>query len=703
MLDARGAAVPTIIHWGADLGDLDTDRLEELAEQSVPPVGPSSIDSPLRVTLVPLLADGWTGQPGLDGRHDTADALAHALRRPALTLASVEFTPLGVVHVHLHDLADGTATLAVLVELELTPQGALRSRTTVTNLGDTPFELMALATTLPLPATARERLDFSGRWAHERQAQRAPLQHGTWLRESRHGRGGHDDSFVTVAGAPGFGFRSGEVWAAHLAWSGDTRTWIDGTATGHTALGLGELLSPGEVRLAPGARHESPWTLGAWSDEGLDGISHRFHAWFRALDAHPSGPRPLTLNTWEAVYFDHDEGRLIALAEAAASVGVERFVLDDGWMTGRVDDSRALGDWTVDATKWPRGLAGIVSAVTDLGMQFGLWVEPEMVSLDSMLAREHPDWILRESTTRLPLPWRHQLTLDFGNPAVRTHVIDAIGSLLSDYDIGYLKWDMNRDLLGGSTHAHVIGLYEVIDAIRATHPEVEIESCSSGGARIDAGILERVQRVWPSDTNDPLERFIIERSTALLVPPEYLGSHVGAGTAHTTGRTHALSFRLAAALFGHAGIEWDVASLAPADHKALADWAACYRQFRGLLHSGTVVNGDSESHRFVRGVVSADRREALFTIAALGSSPASIPPPDLLPGLDPALEYRIEPVTLGGGPVLYGGTSPSWWSAGSARASGAVLGARGIVLPLLMPEQALVLHLTTVTGQYARR
>ena len=673
--------MPAIIHWGADLGDLSDPELRLLADASFPPVGPSAVDIPTRPGLIPLLADGWSGQPGLDGRHDAKDAAASRPRRPALTTVAVERSSPAALRVHLEDSADGTPVLAVTVDLELSPHGVLRSRLTVTNLAATPFELANAAVSLPLPAAARERLDFTGTWAHERQPQRAAIEQGTWLRESRHGRGGHDDAFVIAAGTPGFGFRHGEVWAAHLGWSGDARTWVDSTTTGRQLLGLGELLAPGEVRLAPGASYESPWVLAAWSDRGLDGVAERFHGWFRGRPAHPRGPRPLTLNTWEAVYFDHEEGRLVALAEAAASIGVERFVLDDGWMTGRVDDTRALGDWTVDAAKWPSGLHPLVDRVRALGMQFGLWVEPEMVSLDSDLARAHPEWILREHATRLPRSWRHQQVLDLGNPAVREHIVAAMSALLTEYDIAYLKWDMNRDLLGGSAHAHVLGLYEVLDTLRSAFPAVEIESCASGGARIDAGVLDRVQRVWPSDTNDPLERFTIERWTALLVPPEHLGSHVGAGTAHTTGRTHALSFRLAGALFGHAGIEWDVAAADPEDRTALTTWAARYREFRELLHTGVVVNADTAGDRLVRGVVSPDRREALFTVAALGTSAVATPLPERLPGLDPELVYRVEEVEFEGGVDAAGFT-----------ATGAVLAAHGIQLPPLLPERAVVLH-----------
>jgi len=693
VLDARGAAVPTVIHWGADLGPLSHAQLEALAVASVVPVGPSSPDLPTRPSLVPLLADGWTGQPGLEGHHRASDAASAPVRRPTLTTSAVELTSDASVRIQLVDAGDGSAVLAVTIDIELSPQGVLRNRTTVTNLSSEAFDVTRAATTLPLPAAAREQLDFTGTWAHERQPQRSMIRQGTWLRESRHGRGGHDDAFLLIAGSPGFGFRSGEVWAFHLATSGDTRLWLESTATGHTVVGLAELVDAGEIRLSRGESYVSPWSMAVWSDRGLDGISERFHGWFRALPAHPRGPRPLTLNTWEAVYFDHDEQRLLALAEAAASVGVERFVLDDGWMSGRVDDTRALGDWTVDATKWPNGLHALVTRVTALGMQFGLWVEPEMVSLDSDLARRHPEWMLREHATRLPVSWRHQYLLDLANPAVRDHIVAAVSALLDEYDISYLKWDMNRDMVGGSTHAHVVGLYEVIDRLRERYPRVEIESCSSGGARIDAGMLERVQRVWPSDTNDPLERQSIERWTSLLVPPEYLGSHVGAGTAHTTGRTHSLSFRLATALFGHAGIEWDVANLSPDEHAALADWAARYRQFRPLLHTATVVNADTTPDRLVRGVVSPDRRQALFSVATMLAPSVAVPMAERLPGLDPALTYRVRPVLLAGGPLCHAGTDPAWWSNGQLVASGAELGRHGVVLPLLMAEQAAVLHL----------
>ncbi|MBH0098120.1 alpha-galactosidase [Salinibacterium sp. NSLL150] len=700
VLDARGTGVPSITHWGADLGELDRDELAALADSRERAIGPSSIDEPFRLSIVPLLAEGWTGLPGLEGRHDrAAGASGGRVRRPSLQTASIEHPTPDRISVTLVD----DDALSLTIDFELSAAGVLRSRSRLTNTATEAFELSSLATVLPLPPVARERLDFSGIWAAERQPQRSAIDYGTWLRESRHGRRGHNDSFLTVSGTPGFGFRHGEVWAVHAGTSGDTRVWIDRLALGYTTVGIAELLSPGEVRLATGDTHETPWAYAAWSNAGLDGLSDRFHDWFRSLPAHPSTPRPLTLNTWEAVYFDHNFDQLAALADAAADVGVERFVLDDGWMTGRTDDKRALGDWTVDATSWPEGLAPLVDRVTASGMQFGLWVEPEMVSLDSELAREHPEWILRDDDRPLPKSWRNQHVLDLDNPAAREHVRDAIAALLDEYAISYLKWDMNRDLLGGSVHRHVAATYLLMDELRERYPHVEIESCASGGARVDAGVLERVQRVWPSDTNDAHDRFSIMRWTNLLVPFEYLGSHVGSSPAHTSGRSLSLGFRLATALMGHSGIEWDLTTTTAEEQEALRTWASAYRSLRGLIHSGRVVRSELSADPIITGVVAEDINgvvaDALYWVTSLTTPTDSVPTARRLPGLDPHRMYRITPVDVGAEAATYPGTAPAWWHDGELTLSGAALGSVGLTLPILHPDEALVLRVTAVGGE----
>ena len=311
--------------------------------------------------------------------------------------------------------------------------------------------------------------------------------------------------------------------------------------------------------LGTGEEYATPWLYAVWSDRGLDGLSAALHAWQRARPGHPASPRPVVLNTWEAVYFDHGLERLTGLADTAAELGVERFVLDDGWFRGRRDDSAGLGDWYVDEDVWPDGLAPLIEHVRGRGMEFGLWVEPEMVNADSDLFRAHPDWVLGVPG-RLPPEWRRQQVLDLANPDCFAYLLERLDALLGEYDIAFLKWDHNRDLVEARVHAQTLAVYRLLDELRARHPGVEIESCASGGGRVDLGILERTDRVWASDSNDALERQAIQRWTGLLLAPELVGAHVGPPRAHTTGRTHDLSFRVATALFGHFGFEWDVSA-----------------------------------------------------------------------------------------------------------------------------------------------
>lgn len=668
VLDTRGTAA-RILHWGPGLGDhLPTE------DPFVPAVPPSSIDVPLRLSLLPSLSEGWTGRP---------------------SLSAGEFRLIGA---HSQDdntvlvrHASADSTQEVTTELELSPQGVLRLRHRLANRGAGEIVLPCLDVLLPIPDEASELLDFTGLWSHERQPQRAPLRHGVWSRESRHGRPGHDDAFLMTAGEPGFGFRKGRVWAVHLAWSGDKRIWAERSALGYGVLGAGELLSPGqiggEVRLAPGESYETPWLVAVFSDTGLDGLSDRLHPWIRAHS--PARlPRPVVLNTWEAVYFDHDLGVLSDLADAAASVGVERFVLDDGWFAGRRDDKRALGDWYVDSSLWPEGLHPLIARVKKAGMDFGLWVEPEMISPDSALAAAHPDWILDGGTGPT---WRRQRVLDLTK--AHDYLLERLSALLTEYPIAFLKWDHNRDLLTSHSGRQTRALYRLLTSLRARFPHVEIESCASGGARIDLGILELVDRFWTSDTNDPLDRQSIQRWTGVLIPPEYLGGHLGAATAHVTGRTSALGLRLATALFGSAGIEWNLTAASESERLDIAAWITEHKRLRPLLHTGRVVRADSpDPAHLLHGVVAQDRTHAVFALVTLGTPRAALPPPIRLPGLDPDRLYTVRPI--GVPPRTLQDAPPLWLAAGSATLTGRVLAEVGLPAPLLTPEQALLLELT---------
>ncbi|HVE31111.1 MAG TPA: alpha-galactosidase [Mycobacteriales bacterium] len=694
LLDARGPGPVTVPHWGPDLGELDGSTVDELVAATVPAVPRGTLDLPVPVALLPAYATGDPGRPGLSGSRG-GRAFSPLFRSPAVAGRGPGRVVLTAT--------DPDAGLALRTEVELAPAGLLRLRHVLTNTGSEPYQLDGLAAALPIPDRAGELLDFTGHWCRERSPQRHRLAMGSWVRENRAGRTGHDATVGLCAGTPGFGFRAGEVWAVHVAWSGNSVSYAERAPRGVARLGGGELLLPGEVVLAPGQEYATPELCAAYSGAGLDGISAAFHGWLRSRPQHPRSPRPATLNVWEAVYFDHDLDRLVRLADLAAEAGVERFVLDDGWFRHRRDDTAGLGDWYVDETVWPDGLGPLIGHVRDRGMQFGLWVEPEMVNPDSDLFRAHPDWILAVPG-RQPVPARHQQVLDLAHPPVSAYLLERLDALLTEHDIGYLKWDHNRDLVDAGragpqergrpgVRTQTLALYALLDELRRRHPGVEIESCASGGARVDLGILQRTDRVWTSDCNDALERQAIQRWTGVFLPPELLGAHVGADRSHTTGRAQTLSFRAVTALFGHQGLEWDLAAATGDERAAVAAWLAFVRDWRAVLHGGTVVRADrADESAWLHGVVGSDR--ALYAFVQLATSALAGPEPARLPGLDPDRRYAVRPAYPAGAPEPAGQALPAWLAAGGVELPGRVLAAVGLPMPVLHPEEAFLLTVT---------
>ena len=375
--------------------------------------------------------------------------------------------------------ADSRAALGLRLQIEMLGSGLIRLRAEISNTGSAPYQVNAVTLRLPVPR-AEELLDSAGHWGAERSPQRMPFSVGCHLREGRAGRTGADAAYLMHAGVSGFSFQQGQVWAVHTAWSGNHTTVAERTSYGRW-LGGGELLLPGEVVLAEQQSYRSPWLYGSYG-VGLDAVAHRFHRYLRSRPQHPSPQRPVTLNSWEAMYFDLSTEALIELVDAGAAVGVERFVIDDGWFGSRRDDYRGLGDWWVSPEVFPEGLHAVARRCAEHGIQLGLWVEPEMVNLDSDLARAHPDWVL-QVPGRMPPEQRHQQVLDLTVPEAYRQLRDRLLALLDEYPIGYLKWDHNRDLVepgsvlaGGAAavHEQTLAAYRLMAELKAHRPGLEI-------------------------------------------------------------------------------------------------------------------------------------------------------------------------------------------------------------------------------------
>lgn len=701
LLDFIDDGLPCIQHWGHDITHTASGSAPGIAAirkacaRAMMRAGPDD-RWPLR--LVPGEADAWAGRPGLSGnRHGRA---VHP-RWTMTTVGQGDVNPgrggqLTIV------AEDPRAGLQLTSEMSLDPAGPLRIRHRLLNTGADGYEVGALLATMPIPDIATEVLDLTGRWCRERIPQRSPLIDGVHSRESRRGRTGHDASLLLTVGRPGFGFRNGTIWSVHAAWSGDHVHYVERLPEGagdHAAvLGAGELLRPGEVVLAHGEHYDTPWVIFTHSDDGLDGVSAQLHRSQRSRPRHPRSPRPVVFNTWEAAYFDHRPDHFERLAEQAAGIGVERFVVDDGWFLGRRNERTGLGDWRVDPEVWPQGLHPLTQHVRRLNMQFGLWVEPEMVNPDSQLARDHPSWMLvgPHGPAR---SWRHQQVLDLVHPDAYRYVLDRLEELLAEYPIDFLKWDHNRDLMEAvhenrpGVHAQTHAVYQLLDELAARHPNLEIESCASGGGRIDLGILQRTARVWPSDTNDALERQSIQRWTTLLVPPELVATHVAPAVAPTTGRHLDLPFRTLTALFGHAGIEWDLSTCTPGELDQLRTWVGLYKELRPLLHTGNVVRMDHpEPGTAVHGVVATDRSHAVFAYLRLDIAAGSLPARLRLDGLDPSARYTVQVRHELGDQRGAQAVEPPWLAC-AVSLTGAALCHLGLQAPILHPGQGILIEL----------
>jgi alpha-galactosidase len=675
-LPERG--MPQIVAYG--LGA----RGADLAAERGPRVNGMDVPSPTAV-LLPTGGMGFFGWPAIAGHRDGRDFIFEPRHWSSERRGSR----------HCLKATDPVAKLAIEIEIEAGADVVFAMRSRLTNLASDVYTLdRCMAGSLLIEAGEAELTSFTGSWGRELHRSQGRLGTGVWLQESRRGRTSHDKF-------PGVLIQVGDArYGLHVGASGNHVIAIDRLDDGRRLAHGGELFEPGEIRLAEGEHYESPWVHITSKPEAM--ASHA-----RSLVRWPGGtmrPRPVTLNTWEGNYFDHKLESLKAQADGAAALGIERFVLDDGWFGRRDDDTSSLGDWFVDARKYPDGLGPLVEHVRGLGMEFGIWVEPEMVNENSDLFRSHPDWALQVAGRPL-LSSRHQLVLDLTRAEVTDYLFERIDALLRAHPISYLKWDMNRDLTHvgdrdgrAATARQTAATYALMDRIRAAHPMLEIESCASGGGRTDYGVLERTHRLWTSDCTDALDRLEIQHGAAMFFPREILGAHVSASPNHQTHRRHTLDFRALVAIAYHFGVELNPLTLTGEERESLGGWIGEHKRLRQLLHAprgqfqlppvdGRYVWGSTSENRIV--AIVAQSRQML----------AEQPPPLRLPDNWPARgTWRIASHHPVNPDFIRMSESQRRVLAGEATFSLQTLTRSGLALPMLRPESGVLLEFVPVTG-----
>ncbi len=575
----------------------------------------------------------------------------------------------GLPHIYVDDPSQADSVVVVLedalagVRAEITytamaETNAIVRSTTLYNRGQRPWTIeRALSASVDLPESGWDWIRLTGSWGRERQIERSRLGPGMSSIQSRRGASSHQaNPFLALIEATG-GEMHGWVYAMNLVYSGNFVAAAEVDQFDVTRMAIG--IDPFQFQwtLGPGESFQTPEAVLVFSDQGLGKMSDSFHRLYRRhLMREPwrSQERPIVLNNWEATYFAFNEEKLLNLADAAQSLGVEVLVLDDGWFGQRNDDRSSLGDWTANPEKLPHGVAGLAAKIRGLGLKFGLWVEPEMVSPNSDLYREHPDWCLHVPD-RSSSEGRHQLVLDLSREDVGDWMIGWMTNLLSHAPIDYIKWDMNRHMteVGSERwpenrqtevqHRYMLGLYRVLETLTATFPEVLFEGCSGGGGRFDPGMLYYMPQTWTSDDSDAIERLTIQYGTSLVYPPIAMTAHVSAVPNHQVGRMTPMATRGWVAMSANFGYELDFTQLTAEDRLAIGEQILCYKELRPLIQFGRFLRlrdphqGNQAAWMFV----DDGQDQALVVWVNLMAEPSAPVRWLRLKGLDGARNYQL--------------------------------------------------------------
>ncbi|MEM6372158.1 MAG: alpha-galactosidase [Pseudomonadota bacterium] len=664
-----------VVYWGPSLPE--SEDLTTLYEAYVLDVTGGMLDVNPELSICPEATRSFPGQPGLIIRNGDGT--------PFLPKFCLERSDVGE-NVLILTYMDQTRVLTYRARFAIDPVTHIIEASAAVE-ADQPMHLHWLAAPVfPAPQLSDEMIDFAGRWCGEFQMNRTPWSPGIRYRENRTGRTGHEHFPGLIVPVRGASNANGHAYAFHYGWSGGHRMVAEELPDGRRQVQFGHaarMEGQAQTHFATGKLYA------VFSDDGLNGCAVAFQRHLRdriVTFPRPKAPRPVHYNCWEAVYFNHNLEELKDIAERASALGAERFVLDDGWFGSRDDDTQALSDWEVDPRKYPDGLTPLIDHVKSLGMTFGIWFEPEMINPNSDIFRAHPDWALGGEDQ---IMGRQQMALNMALPAVQSFLFSRIGDILSRHDIEYIKWDHNR-VLPMPDAAQTRGSYALLDRLRREFPHVEIESCASGGGRIDFGIMERTQRVWLSDSNDAVERLRIQHNASIFLPMAVTGSHVGPRTCHTSGRTLDIRFRAWVAAQRHMGFEMDPRELTEDEAEVLRAVTRWWKANRGWMYGADILRLDSADPAVIAEQHLEEGGAQFVVFAGKASTSEQIAPRPLrLTRLSPDAKYRIELINRADVGHLSRGANAL--KSGPLVVSGAYLMYHGLTMPWSFPERMWVI------------
>ena len=667
------------VYYGERLGD--TQGAEELLRTQEPPFTPETNNRD-RVTFMDSFPWEYSSHGVGDYRESSVRVkdmsgcsavlltyVSHVIRdgKPALEGLPATFAGEGraqTLEITCEDKALGLR--AVLSYSVFADTDAIARSVRFENIGEKTVRLeKAMSSCLDMDDRGFETLTLHGGWARERHMERKPIGHGKFSVSTLRGESSHQEQPFLALLTPGTDQNKGEVYGFHLVYSGNFLMQAEIHQFGSVRVVAGINPEDFSWKLEAGETFQTPEAILVYSCEGLGGMTRNLHALYRnhlIRSPYLHKKRPILINNWEATYFDFNEQRLLDIAKESAALGIEMLVMDDGWFGNRYDDNRALGDWQVNEDKLKGGLGRLVEQVNALGMKFGIWLEPEMISEESKLYREHPDWAIAVPG-RKPTLSRNQYVLDLSRREIRDYIMEQVFAVLHSANIEYVKWDMNRplsdlgsamlqaDRMGELYHRYVLGVYEMQERLITEFPNLLLENCSGGGGRFDPGMLYYSPQIWCSDDADAIERLAIQEGTALLYPLSAMGAHVSVCPNHTVGRNTPFETRGYVALAGTFGYELDVTKLSDQDKAMVPRQVAMYHRFHDLIREGDYyrIASYQENHSFDCFQVNGpEAGECLVFYTQVLNEPNRHSHVVRLKGLDENARYRILTVEMEG-------------------------------------------------------